>query len=127
MKNILFVGNDPVFSSLMAETFASVYGKQKLNAFSKSTEQGKGLLFAKAEASMKMKGYELFLKKNDSSIADEQFDCVINIVNEEQPLQYTFSNSKTWQIPKTENLTLKELNVVRDLIELKVKQLIATL
>lgn len=128
MKNILFVCSDTIYSSQMAETFACVYGKQKINAFSKSLENSnKGLLFAKAEESMKMKGYDLLAKRNEVAIKEEQFDCIINIVNEEQTLQSSFSNSKTWQIPKTENLTLKELNVVRDLIEIKVKQLIATL
>jgi protein-tyrosine-phosphatase len=126
MKNILFVCIENSCRSQIAEAFAKIHGRKKVNAFSAGTRPS-GIIRGKAIESMRMKGYDLTLHKSKSidEFRAKKFDYVITMGCGDECPFITASHREDWQIPDPKNLSMKDLNVVRDLIELKVKQLIA--
>ena len=128
MKNILFVCIENSNRSQMAEAFAKIHGRKKVNAYSAGSRPS-GIVNGKAIESMRMKGYDLTLHKSKpmEDFRKMKFDVLITMgCGDECPFIPTLYREE-WQIPDPENLSMKDFNVVRDLIELKVKQLLATI
>ena len=125
MKNILFVCIENSCRSQMAEAFAKMHGRKKVNAYSAGSRPS-GIVNGKASESMRMKGYDLTLHKSKpmDDFRKMQIDVLITMgCGDECPLIPTLYRND-WQIPDPKNLSMKDFNVVRDLIELKVKQLL---
>lgn len=125
MKNVLFVCIENSNRSQMAEAFAKIHGKGKVQAYSAGSRPS-GIVNAKAIESMKMKGYDLTLHKSKSidDFREMNFDYVITMgCGDECPFIPT-KHRDDWQIPDPKNLSMKDFNTVRDLIELKVKELL---
>jgi protein-tyrosine-phosphatase len=124
-KNILFVCVENSNRSQMAEAFAKIHGKEKVNAFSAGSKPS-GIVNAKAIESMRMKGYDLTLHK--SKPADDfrnmELDYVITMGCGDECPFILAAHRHDWDIPDPREMKMKDCNVVRDLIELKVKQLL---
>jgi len=126
MKSILFVCIENSNRSIMAEAFAKIHGRKKVNAFSAGSRPS-GIINAKAIESMKMKGYDLTVHQSKSvdEFRSMRFDYVVTMGCGDDCPFIPANHREDWDIPDPKNLKMKDFNVVRDLIELKVKQLIA--
>jgi arsenate reductase (thioredoxin) len=120
MKNILFVCIENSNRSQMAEAFARIHGKEKVNAYSAGSNPS-GTVNPKAVDAMKMLGYDL--SRHQSKSVDDfrnmNFEYVVTMgCGDECP----FISSKhhiDWDIPDPKNLEQDKFIEVRDLIERK--------
>lgn len=124
-KNVLFICVENSCRSQIAEAFAKIHGKEKINGFSAGSKPS-GVINAKAIQSMQMKGYDLTLHKSKSvdEFKNMEFDFVITMGCGDECPFIPAKHRENWDIPDPKNLSMKEFNVVRDLIELKIKQLL---
>lgn len=128
MKNVLFVCVENSNRSQMAEAFAKIHGAGKLNAYS-SGSRPSGVVNPKAIAAMKELGYDL--SKHDSKALDKipqiKYDYAITMgCGDECPFIQAV-NRDDWKLDDPKNMTPEEFNKVRDEIERRVKELIASL
>ncbi len=125
MKTILFVCIENSNRSQMAEAFAKIYGRGIVNAYSAGTKSS-GIINAKAIESMRMKGYDLTLHKSKSidNFRTMKIDYLVTMGCGDECPFLVGEHREVWDIPDPRDLKMKDFNVVRDLIELKVKQLI---
>ena len=128
MKNILFACIENSNRSQMAEAFAKIHGKGKVTAYSAGSKAS-GKVNAKAIESMRMKGYDLTPHKSKSleEFRTIKIDYLVTMGCGEECPVLLVKHRIAWDIPDPRDLSMKDFNVVRDLIELKVKQLISTI
>ncbi|HVK09298.1 MAG TPA: arsenate reductase ArsC [Gemmataceae bacterium] len=128
MKRVLFVCVENSNRSQMAEAFARIHGGAAVEAFS-SGSRPSGKVNPKAVAAMKEIGYDLTThhSKGLDGFNGQEFDAAVTMgCGDECPLV----RAKTrvdWQIPDPKELPPEQFNEVRDLIERKVKELLANL
>lgn len=125
MKKILFVCVENSNRSQMAEAFAKIHGKGKLEAYSSGSKPS-GIINPKAIAAMRELGYDL--SKHDSKSLDEipkiKYDYAITMgCGDECPFVQA-ENREDWKLDDPKHLEPKEFNKVRDEIEKRVKELI---
>ncbi len=125
MKKILFVCVENSNRSQMAEAFANIHGKGKVEAYS-SGSRPSGLINPKAIAAMKELGYDL--TTHDSKSLDEipeiQYDYAITMgCGDECPFVKAFHRDD-WKLDDPKHMEPVEFNKVRDEIERRVKDLI---
>ncbi len=125
MKKILFVCVENSNRSQMAEAFANIHGKGKVEAYS-SGSRPSGLINPKAIAAMKELGYDL--TTHDSKSLDEipeiQYDYAITMgCGDECPFIKAFHRDD-WKLDDPKHMEPVEFNKVRDEIERRVKDLI---
>lgn len=135
-KNILFVCIENSNRSQMAEAFAKIHGQGMVNAYSAGSLPS-GKINPKAIEAMKLVGYDLsrHLSKSTDEMtdilwltsgrnSDVAFDYVITMgCGDECPL-IPAKHREDWNIPDPKNLPMNEFIVIRNLIELKVKELL---
>lgn len=128
MKTILFACIENSNRSLIAEAFAKIHGKGKVEAYSAGSRFS-GIVNAKGIESMRMKGYDLTVHKSKSleEFQTMNIDYLVTMGCGEESLLMRTKHRIVWDIPDPRDLKMKDFNVVRDLIELKVKQLITTI
>ena len=136
-KNILFVCIENSNRSQMAEAFANIHGQGTVSAYSAGSRPS-GKVNTKAIEAMKLIGYDL--SKHQSKSTDEMtdilwlesgknsaqkaFDYVVTMgCGDECPL-IPAKHREDWNIPDPKNLPMNEFIVIRNLIELKVKELL---
>jgi protein-tyrosine-phosphatase len=136
-KNVLFVCIENSNRSQMAEAFAKMHGRGIVNAYSAGSRPS-GKINPRAIEAMKLIGYDL--AKHQSKSTDEMtdvlwlssgrssdivpFDYVITMgCGDECPFLPAIYR-EDWDIPDPKNLPMKEFIVIRNLIELKVKELL---
>ena len=136
-KNILFVCIENSNRSQMAEAFANIHGQGMVTAYSAGSRPS-GKVNTKAIEAMKLIGYDL--SKHQSKSTDEMtdilwlasgknsgqkaFDYVVTMgCGDECPL-IPAKHREDWNIPDPKNLPMNEFIVIRNLIELKVKELL---
>ncbi len=110
----------------MAEAFARMYGAGQVEAYSAGS-QPSGQVNPNAITSMKELGYDLsrHSSKTLSEIPDIEFDFVATMgCGDECPVFQT-KHREDWVIPDPKAMPPDEFRAVRDLIESKVKNLIA--
>lgn len=124
-KNILFVCVENANRSQMAEAFTKLHGNEKVNVFSAGSKPS-GIVNAKAIESMRMKGYDLTLHKSKSTddFRNVELDYVITMGCGDNCPFLRAKQREDWNIPDPRNLSMEDFNTVRDLVELKVKQLL---
>jgi protein-tyrosine-phosphatase len=127
MKKILFVCIENSNRSQMSQAFARMHGGDNVEAYSAGSKPS-GIVNPKAIAAMKELGYDL--SKHDSKSLDEvkqyaPFDAVITMGCGDACPWMPAKKIVDWQIPDPKNMEREEFNVVRDLIEEKVKALLA--
>ncbi len=128
MKKILFVCVENSNRSQMAEAFAKIHGKGKVEAYSSGSKPS-GIINPKAITAMKELDYDL--SKHESKSLDEipkiKYDYAITMgCGDECPFVIA-ENRIDWQLPDPKHLEPNEFNKVRDEIENKVKELISLL
>lgn len=128
MKRVLFVCVENSNRSQMAEAFARMHGGTEIQAFSAGSHPS-GQINPKAIAQMKECGYDLTTHNSKSleDLPNVEFDFVATMgCGDECPFVRARRRAE-WNIPDPRDLDEVEFRAVRDLIEKKVKALIATL
>ena len=112
--------------SQMAEAFAIINGKDKVEAFSAGSEPS-GKVNEKAIEAMKELGYNLteHFSKSVNTFEGEGFDYVITMGCGDECPYINAKHREDWQIPQPKDMDKNEFRKVRDEIEKKVKELFA--
>ena len=128
MKRVLFVCIENSNRSQMAQAFATIHGAGQVEAFS-SGSRPSGRINPKAIQAMSEVGYDLseHTSKGLDQFNGQAFDAAITMgCGDECPLVLA-KKRVDWQIPDPREMTPEEFRGVRDLIEKKVIELIASL
>jgi protein-tyrosine-phosphatase len=125
MKKVLFVCIENSNRSQMAEAFAKIHGKGKVEAYS-SGSRPSGKVNPKAIDAMKELGYDLTThsSKSLSEIPDVEYDFVATMGCGDECPFVRAKLREDWQIPDPKHLEPEEFRKVRDLIEQKVKEML---
>jgi len=128
-KKILFVCVENSNRSQMSQAFAAIHGGKEVEAYSAGSKPS-GLVNPKAIAAMKELGYDLG-KHNSKSLQEVQqyapFDAVVTMGCGDACPWMPAKKLVDWQIPDPKNMEPDEFRKVRDLIEEKVKELLASI
>lgn len=126
MKNILFVCVENSCRSQMAQAFAILHGGGKVRALSAGSRPS-GVVNPKAIASMGELGYDL--SRHDSKslddIPDMEYDFVATMGCGDECPYVRAKQREDWAIPDPKHLDAEEFRKIRDMIETKVKNLLA--
>ena len=128
MKKVLFVCVENSNRSQMAEAFARMHGEGRVEAASAGSKPS-GRVNPKAVAAMKELGYDLtaHASKGLDDFNGRDIDVAVTMgCGDECPLVKA-GQRVDWKIPDPRDMTPEEFRDVRDLIERKVKDLLATL
>lgn len=125
MKNILFVCIENSNRSQMAQAFAVLHGKEKVNAYSAGSRPS-GKINPKAIAAMHELGYDLSTHDSKSleQIPDVQYEYAITMGCGDECPFVKANHREDWAIPDPRNMNEDEFRQVRNLIEEKVKALL---
>ncbi len=126
MKKILFVCVENSNRSQMAEAFAKIHGKGKVEAYSSGSKPS-GKINPKAIASMKELGYDLSTHDSKSleQIPKIKYDYAITMgCGDECPFVQA-EHRDDWKLDDPKHLEASEFNKVRDEIERRVKALLS--
>ena len=128
LKRVLFVCVENSNRSQMAEGFARMHGGTDVEAYSAGSRPS-GQINPKAIASMRELGYDLatHTSKSLTDIPAVEYDFVATMgCADECPFVRT-KRREDWDIPDPKQMEAKEFRIVRDLIGVKVKAVLATL
>jgi arsenate reductase len=123
---ILFVCVENSCRSQIAEAFARIYGGDRIEAYSAGSRPS-GQVHHKAIESMLEVGYDLtqHTSKSLSEIPSGQYDVAVTMgCGDECPLVQA-KRRESWDIPDPKAMAPEEFRAVRNLIESKVKSLLA--
>jgi protein-tyrosine-phosphatase len=128
-KRVLFVCVESANRSQMAEAFARIHGGDRIEAYSAGSRPS-GKVNPRAVEFMKEVGYDLTTHQS-KALADlpaGEFDVVVGMGcgDEGCPLVRA-KRHEEWAIPDPKDLPADEYRAVRDLIERRVKELLASL
>lgn len=125
MKNILFVCIENSNRSQMAQAFANIYGKEKVNAYSAGSKPS-GRINPKAIASMNELGYDLSAHDSKSleQIPDVEYEYAVTMGCGDACPMVKAKHRIDWQIPDPRDMSPEEFRQVRDLIKQKVEELL---
>jgi len=129
MKKILFVCVENSNRSQMAEAFARIHGKNRIEAYSAGSKPS-GLINPKAVAAMNEIDYKL--SAHHSKSLDEvknfaPFDVVVTMGCGDACPWMPAKHFQDWQIQDPRNMAEADFRTVRDEIEEKVKALVQQL
>jgi arsenate reductase (thioredoxin) len=128
MKTLLFVCVENSNRSQMAEAFARMHGGDRVHAASAGSRPS-GRINPKAIEAMKELGYDLTAhsSKGLEDFNGQAVDVAITMgCGDECPLVQA-GRREDWQIPDPREMSPEEFRGVRDLIENKVRALLAAL
>jgi protein-tyrosine-phosphatase len=128
VKKILFVCVENSNRSQMAEAFARMHGAGAVEAASAGSRPS-GRVNPKAVEAMRERGYDLtaHASKGLDAWNGATIDVAVTMgCGDECPLVLAHRR-EDWQIPDPRDMTPDQFRGVRDLIETKVRQLLATL
>jgi protein-tyrosine-phosphatase len=127
-KRVIFVCVENSNRSQMAEAFARMHGGDNVEAFSAGSRPS-GRVNLKAVKAMEEVGYDLssHASKGLDEFNGKEFDAAVTMgCGDECPLVHA-KQRVDWQIPDPKEMPPEQFRAVRDLIENKVKALLATL
>lgn len=127
-RRVVFVCVENSNRSQMAEAFARIHGQGRVEALSAGSRPS-GKVNPRAIAAMKELGYDLeqHRSKGLAELGDMEVDVAVTMgCGDECPLLRA-RRREEWQIPDPKALPPEEFRAVRDLIETKVKALLAEL
>jgi arsenate reductase (thioredoxin) len=127
-RRVIFVCVENSNRSQMAEAFARIHGGDRVEAFSAGSSPS-GRINPKAVEAMREVGYDLtgHASKGLDDFNGKPFDAAVTMgCGDECPLVLAVSRVD-WQIPDPKEMPPDRFRQVRDLIERKVKELLATL
>ncbi len=128
MKKVVFVCVENSNRSQMAEAFARMHGNGKVEPYSAGSRPS-GRVNPKAIEAMRELGYDLttHTSKGLDGFNGKEVEVAITMgCGDECPLVLA-KQRLDWQIPDPRDMTPEQFREVRNLIESKVKDLIATL
>lgn len=128
-KKILFVCIENSNRSQMSQAFAKILGGEDVEAFSAGSKPS-GIVNPKAIAAMKELGYDLGTHDSKSLNEVKQFapfDAVVTMGCGDACPWMPAKQFIDWQIPDPKNMEPTQFNEVRDLVAVKVKQLLKEL
>jgi arsenate reductase (thioredoxin) len=128
MKRVLFVCVENSNRSQMAEAFARIHGAGRIKAESAGSKPS-GRVNPKAVEAMKALGYDLatHASKGLDEFNGQHVDVAVTMgCGDECPLVQA-DKRVDWKIPDPRDMAPEEFRGVRDLIEQKVKSLLADL
>ena len=125
-KRLLFVCVENSNRSQMAEAFARIHGGERAEAYSAGSNPS-GKINSKAIEAMKEIDYDLSSHRSKSlaEIPDIEFDFVATMGCGDECPFVRAKRREDWDIPDPKDLPPEEFRAVRDLIETKVKELLA--
>lgn len=120
-KNILFVCVENSNRSQMAQAFALLHGKGRVNAYSAGSKPS-GVVNLKAIAAMKELGYDLSIHQSKSlaEIPEVEYEYAITMGCGDACPHVVASNREDWAIPDPKEMNEVEFRRVRDIIEAEV-------
>ena len=128
MKKVVFVCVENSNRSQMAEAFARIHGAGKVEGFSAGSRPS-GRVNPKAIEAMKELGYDLstHTSKGLEAFNGKEVEVAVTMgCGDECPL--VLANQRVdWKIPDPRDMSPEQFREVRNLIETKVKELLATL
>jgi arsenate reductase (thioredoxin) len=127
-KTVLFVCVENSNRSQMAEAFARIHGGERVRACSAGSRPS-GRVNPRATEFMREVGYDLTTHTSKSLAEFNGQDVEVAVTmgcGDECPLVKA-SRREEWQIPDPKEMPPEQYREVRDLIERKVKELLATL
>jgi arsenate reductase (thioredoxin) len=126
MKNILFVCIENSNRSQMAQAFANIHGKDKVQAYSAGSRPS-GKINPKAIAAMQELGYDLsgHDSKSLGQIPEVEYEYAITMGCGDTCPFVRAKHREDWEIPDPRDMNTEDLRKVRDLIGEKVKALLA--
>jgi len=125
MKKVLFVCVENSCRSQMAEAFAKMHGKDKLEAHSAGS-RASGKVNEKAIKSMREVSYDLnsYRSKSLTEIPDVEYEYAITMGCGDECPYVKAKQRQDWAIPDPKAMDEQDFNQVRDTIETKVLSLI---
>ncbi len=125
MKKVLFVCVENSCRSQMAEAFAKIHGKDRLEAHSAGS-RASGEVNEKAIKSMQEIGYDLGIhtSKSLTAIPDMEYDYAITMGCGDECPYVKAKQRQDWAIPDPKNMNEQDFNKVRDTIETRILSLI---
>lgn len=126
MKRLLFVCIENSNRSQMAEAFARIHGGDAVEAFS-SGSRPSGIVNPKAIEAMRELGYDLAKhgSKSLTEIPQVEYDFVATMGCGDACPFVRAKRREDWQIPDPKHMPPEEFRKVRDLIESKVRAVLA--
>jgi len=127
-KRVLFVCVENSNRSQMAEAFAHIHGAGRVEAYSAGSRPS-GRVNPRAVEFMKEVGYDLsqHRSKGLTDIPDVEYDVAVTMGCGDSCPLVRAKRREDWSIPDPKEMPAEEFRAVRDLIEMKVKGLIAEL
>jgi len=128
LPKVLFVCVENSCRSQMAEAFARMYGAGVVEAYS-SGSRPSGKVNPRAVEFMQERGYDLsrHASKSLSTVPDVEYDFAITMgCGDECPLVRA-QHREDWKIPDPKEMSPEDFRLVRDLIESRVKSLLASI
>jgi protein-tyrosine-phosphatase len=127
-KRVLFVCVENSNRSQMAEAFARMHGADKVEAHSAGSRPS-GQVNPKAIQAMREKGYDLTAHRSKSldEIPTGTYEVAVTMGCGDSCPHVDARRRQEWDIPQPKDMGPEEFRTVRDLIERKVIELLATL
>ncbi len=128
LPKVLFVCVENSCRSQMAEAFARMHGAGVIKAYS-SGSRPSGKVNPKAIEFMRERNYDLsrHASKALSTVPDVEYDFAITMgCGDECPLVRA-QHRDDWKIPDPKEMSPEDFRLVRDLIESRVKSLLASI
>lgn len=121
MKNILFVCVENSNRSQMAQAFALLHGKGRVNAYSAGSKPS-GIINPRAIAAMNELGYDLTKHQSKSltEIPDVEYEYAITMGCGDACPHVIAKNREDWAIPDPKAMSEADFRRVRDIIETEV-------
>ncbi len=128
MKRVLFVCVENSNRSQMAEAFARLHGGGRVEAFSAGSRPS-GRINPRAVEAMRELGYDLTAHESKSLEAfnGRPIDVAVTMGCGDACPLVRAARREEWNIPDPREMPPEEFRQVRDLIERKVKELLASL
>ena len=125
-KRVVFVCIENSNRSQMAEAFARIHGGGAIEAFSAGSRPS-GLVNPKAITAMKERGYDMTAHRSKglSDLEGIDFDAAVTMGCGDECPVLRAKRRLDWQIPDPREMNTEQFREVRDLIESKVKELLA--
>jgi arsenate reductase len=128
VKRVLFVCVENSNRSQMAQAFARIYGGASVEAFSAGSRPS-GKINPRAVEAMKEVGYDLSAHRSKSldDIPPGPYDAAVTMGCGDACPAVAARLREDWEIPDPRDMPPDDFRAVRDLIERKVKELLARL
>lgn len=127
-RRVLFVCVENANRSQMAQAFARMHGGSAVQAYSAGSRPS-GHINPKAVSAMRELGYDLttHASKSLADLPDIEYDAAVTMGCGDACPSVRAHLRADWEIPDPKHLAPDEFRRVRDLIEAKVKALLASL